>query len=234
MDDLGRGETFADGYGIKLYDEKHGRRTSLKAVELRFKRLDWGMWIRTRGGRDKKWWKKTRAQLIKGQKHYFCMRYHNHRFDRAVTSHIKEIRHIPEDPYRVYNDLSWQDNIATKRRNSELVKNYGNKIYKMDWFLAHANNHPSRKSREYRYWYEPPHYHKNIADGDGVYTPDPTIPYDNPAPHFQYEQRNFNRNQRLVEKKYQKQLRDWAPYTEDGYISQSSMLKLPQYGTKLG
>ena len=45
MDDYGRGETAADGYGVTLWDEK-GNRTGLKAVELRFKRLDWGMWIR--------------------------------------------------------------------------------------------------------------------------------------------------------------------------------------------
>ena len=45
MDEHGRGETAAEGYGISLYNEK-GERTGLKAVELRFKRLDWGMWIR--------------------------------------------------------------------------------------------------------------------------------------------------------------------------------------------
>ena len=45
MDDHGRGETAKDGYGITLFD-KDGKRTSLKAVELRFKRLDWGAWIR--------------------------------------------------------------------------------------------------------------------------------------------------------------------------------------------
>ena len=45
MDEHGRGETAAEGYGVTLYNEK-GERTGLKAVELRFKRLDWGMWIR--------------------------------------------------------------------------------------------------------------------------------------------------------------------------------------------
>ncbi len=45
MDEHGRGETAAEGYGITLYNES-GARTGLKAVELRFKRLDWGMWIR--------------------------------------------------------------------------------------------------------------------------------------------------------------------------------------------
>ena len=55
MDNNGRGETAADGYGVTLYDAE-GKRTGLKAVELRFKRLDWGMWIRPRAGRDKKKW----------------------------------------------------------------------------------------------------------------------------------------------------------------------------------
>lgn len=47
MDENGRGETAAHGYGVTLYSSKDGQRTGLKAVELRFKRLDWGMWIRS-------------------------------------------------------------------------------------------------------------------------------------------------------------------------------------------
>ena len=42
--------------------------------------------------------------------------FHN-RFDRAVTSDIKEIRHIPDDPYKVYNDMSWQNYHSTKLKN---------------------------------------------------------------------------------------------------------------------
>ena len=39
---------YKDGFGVKLYDLKDGQRKSLKAVVARFKRLDWGPWIRWR------------------------------------------------------------------------------------------------------------------------------------------------------------------------------------------
>ena len=58
-----RQEMYKDGFGIKLYDLKDGERKSLKAVVARFKRLDWGPWIRPRSGRAKKLWKKSMLQL---------------------------------------------------------------------------------------------------------------------------------------------------------------------------
>ena len=36
-----------DGYGVTLYDINDGKRKSLSAVVMRFKRLDWGAWIRS-------------------------------------------------------------------------------------------------------------------------------------------------------------------------------------------
>ena len=35
-----------DGYGVTLFDINEGKRESLGAVVMRFKRLDWGAWIR--------------------------------------------------------------------------------------------------------------------------------------------------------------------------------------------
>ena len=41
-----RQEMYKDGFGVKLYDLKDGERKNLKAVIARFKRLEWGPWIR--------------------------------------------------------------------------------------------------------------------------------------------------------------------------------------------
>lgn len=232
MDKNGRGETAKDGYGVVLYDDKDGKRKPLKAVELRFKRLDWGQWIRPRSGRDKKHWKKSQLSLRLGQAHHFCVPYHNRRFDRAVLSELKEQRHIPDDPYKVYNDLSWQNYHSIKRKNSERVKKYGNKIYDFNWFVAHYKKTPRRKDRDYRFWYEPPNYNKNVADGDSIYTPDLTVPYDTPVPHYQLEERGQSKQVQRTEQKYWRFLRQHEPYV--GMISQCSPLKLPVYGTKLG
>ena len=96
-----RQEMAKDGYGIKLYDLKDGERKNLKSVVARFKRLDWGVWIRPRSGRAKKHWKKSMKQLNDTEKHVMCKLYHNRRFDRAVTMEIKAPRYIPDDPYKV-------------------------------------------------------------------------------------------------------------------------------------
>ena len=41
-----RQEMYKDGFGVKLFDLKDGERKNLKPVIARFKRLDWGPWIR--------------------------------------------------------------------------------------------------------------------------------------------------------------------------------------------
>ena len=58
-------------------------------------------YFRPRAGRHKKLWKKSSKQLIENEKHVMCKLFHNRRFDRAVTSEIKEARYIPDDPYKV-------------------------------------------------------------------------------------------------------------------------------------
>jgi len=232
MDEHGRGETAKNGYGVTLYDEKDGKRKSLKAVELRFKRLDWGMWIRPRSARDKKHWKKSRRMLIGLETHVFTVPYHQRRFDRAVLSDLKEIRHIPNDPYKVYNDMSWQNYHSLKRKNSERIKKYGNKIYEFNYWRAHYKKNVIRSDWEQRFWYEPPKYSKELADGDGVYTPDPSTPYDTPMPHYQLEERSTSTLLRRREKRYWRMIRKGEEYY--GHITQSHPLKLPVYGSQIG
>ena len=41
-----RHEMFKDGHGVELYNLQDGERKMLPAVVARFKRLDWGAWIR--------------------------------------------------------------------------------------------------------------------------------------------------------------------------------------------
>jgi len=231
MGDDGRGETEADGYGIKLWDSK-GLRTPLKAVEMRFKRLDWGMWIRPKAGRNKKAWKKHQKQLINREKHFFCAPFHNSRFDRAVLSETKEIRHIPDDPYKVYNDMSFQNYRSIRRKNSELVLKYGSQIYNFPWYKSHYMKQIIDSDKSDCYMYEPPGYHKDIADGNGVYTPTERS-HDIPAPNYVLEQRGESKIARVEERRHWKAVRKGERYIA-GPISQSHPLKLPVYGTKLG
>ncbi|XP_023336217.1 uncharacterized protein LOC111707354 [Eurytemora carolleeae] len=230
MDEHGRGETAAEGYGITLYNEK-GARTGLKAVELRFKRLDWGMWIRTRAGRNKKAWKKNQFQLRVREKHVFVAPYHKRRFDRAVLSDIKAIRHIPDDPYKPYNDLSFQLYHSIKLKNMELIKKYGSTIHQFPWYRAHFKKNLMRSDKMTGTFYEPPGYHQDVANGDGLYTPSDRA-QNTPAPSYVLEQRGVSAVHRKRERKYWKCINRGEPFY--GPISQSHVLKLPVFGTSIG
>jgi len=231
VDDWGRGEGAKDGYGITLFD-REGKRTSLKAVELRFKRLDWGAWIRPRAGRNKKIWKKSTMQLRAGEKHVFCVAYHKRRFDRAVLQNIKEVRYIPDDPYKVYNDMSYQNHHSLKHKNAERIKKYGSQIYNFPFYRAHYKHIIIASDKKDNYGYEPPSYHKDIVDGDGIYSPDRERATDIPAPNYVLEERGRSKCTKQAEKKYWKQLKRGEKYY--GHLSQSHPLKLPAYGTFLG
>jgi len=231
MSEDGRGETAANGYGITLYDSKKGERTALKAVEMRFKRLDWGMWIRTRAGRNKKAWKKSRMALVNREKHLFCAPYHNRRFDLCVHANIKQVRHIPDDPYKVYNDMSFQNYRSIRLKNSELVKKHGSQIYNFPIYTAHYKKHTTFRERSIFGNYEPPGYHKDVADGDGVFIPTDRA-QNEPPPNYVLELRHDSHAAKFEERRYWKKIRKYE--AKFGALSQSHVLKLPQYGTKLG
>lgn len=232
MDSYGRGETAKHGYGITLYDDKTGARTGLKAVEMRFKRLDWGAWIRPRTGRDKKAWKKSGFQLRVREKHVFCKPYHKRRFDRAVLSELKEARYFPDDPYKPYNDLSYQRYYSIMHKNAERIRRYAPQIYNFPWFRAHFKKNIIYTDKNHNFRYEPPGYHKAVADGDGVYHYDPAKPQNIPAPDYLLEQRHVSKVFYGMEKRYWKAIKRCESFY--GPISNCHVLRLPVTGTTLG
>ena len=225
-----RQEMYKDGYGIKLYDLKDGQRKSLKAVVARFKRLDWGPWIRPRSGRAKKLWKKSILQLNSNEKHVMCKLWHNRRFDRAVSSEIKEMRHIPDDPYKVYNDFSWQNYHSVKLKNMERVKRYGAKNFNFPHHVAHYKKHNQKADRRKPTWYEPPGYHRDIASG--VYRPDVSKPQDIMPPDYLLVERHESNVGKTHERKYWRELKKLEQFT--GPIPLTSKLRLPVVGTRIG
>jgi len=227
-----RHEMFKDGHGVVLYDLHDGERKNLTAVVARFKRLDWGAWIRPRAGRNKKRWKKNTLQLNDMEKHVFCKPYHKRRFDRAVTGEIKEQRHIPDDPYKVYNDMSWQHYHSTKLKNMELIKKYGPTNYNFPHHVAHPRLHRFAYDQERAMFYEPPGYHKDIHDGDGVYRPDPGRPQDIMPPDYMLVERHQSNNAKTKEKRLWRQMRRLELFS--GPLPLTNRLRLPVVGTKTG
>lgn len=90
-----------------------GKRKSVKAVLKRFKRLDWGGWIRTRQGRHKKMWKKTGALKRRLRQHVMVNATQSWLLDKMVTKFWRRPKHYVDDPYRPYHS---RDEFETTRK----------------------------------------------------------------------------------------------------------------------
>ncbi|RZC39110.1 Ribosomal L35p domain containing protein [Asbolus verrucosus] len=80
-----------------------GKRKSVKAVRLRFYRLHWGAWIRTKCGRHKKLWKKSSARKRRLRQHVFCNATQSNLLDKMVGKYWTKPRYYVDDPYEPYH-----------------------------------------------------------------------------------------------------------------------------------
>ncbi|EDV42578.1 uncharacterized protein Dana_GF18062 [Drosophila ananassae] len=80
-----------------------GKRKTVKAVLKRFKRLEWGAWIRTHSGRQKKLFKKSAALRRRLKQHVFTNATQSWLLDKMVTSFWRRPKHYINDPYRPYH-----------------------------------------------------------------------------------------------------------------------------------
>ena len=69
----------------------------------RFKRLDWGQYIRRKGGDTRKLFKRTPYRLWEREAQVFCKPAHVKRVERMFHPEWKEKRHIPDDIWEKYN-----------------------------------------------------------------------------------------------------------------------------------
>ncbi|XP_017073552.2 39S ribosomal protein L35, mitochondrial [Drosophila eugracilis] len=80
-----------------------GKRKTVKAVLKRFKRLEWGAWIRTHSGRQKKLFKKSSALRRRLKQHVFTNATQSWLLDKMVTNFWRRPKHYINDPYRPYH-----------------------------------------------------------------------------------------------------------------------------------
>lgn len=102
---------------VTKFSLKTGKRKTVQPVLKRFMRLDWGIWIRTRSGRQKKLWKKSGKLRRKLRQHVFCNAQQSTMLDKMVTSRWRKPKHYVDDPYRPYHQREnfW----ATRRKPIE-------------------------------------------------------------------------------------------------------------------
>ncbi len=85
--------TFHGGPWLCLFQPHDGSRAFYPRALARFKRLDWGQYVRPQGGRNKKMWKKTPDELWKKEQHIFGAAFHVRRLDRMFPPEAKMPRY---------------------------------------------------------------------------------------------------------------------------------------------
>lgn len=91
------------------YSIRRGKRKSVKAVLKRFYRLHWGIWIRTKCGRNKKLWKKSPPRKRRLRQHVFCNATQSTLLDKMVTNFWRKPKYYVNDPYEPYHTREeWQ------------------------------------------------------------------------------------------------------------------------------
>jgi large subunit ribosomal protein L35 len=88
---------------VTKFSFKTGKRKSVKAAIKRFKRLDWGIWIRTKSARNKRIWKKSPRNRRKARQHVFTNSTQSWLLDKMVTTYWRRPKHYIDDIYKPYH-----------------------------------------------------------------------------------------------------------------------------------
>lgn len=88
---------------VTKYSWGKGKRKSVKAVLRRFYHLNWGGWIRTICGRNKKLWKKSAKQKRRIRQHVFCNATQSTLLNKMVGKYWTKPRYYVDDPYEPYH-----------------------------------------------------------------------------------------------------------------------------------
>lgn len=88
---------------VTKYSLGKGKRKTVSAVLQKFYRLNWGGWIRTKCGRNKKLWKKSAARKRRLKQHVFCNATQSTLLDKMVGSYWRKPKYYVDDPYEPYH-----------------------------------------------------------------------------------------------------------------------------------
>ena len=175
-------------YCYKICYNLLGERDPLVAAEERYKRLDWGWYIGTRVGRFNKMWAKTDYENWRDEQHVSLSRDANKKLEKMFSPEAKRPRYFPDDPYEKYNTkVNFWKYRAGLLKNKELIRKYGNPVYRFDRYQAHMKR-DSDENIKSNLLYAPPGYLETIGNNpSGTYIPDPdtAFPRVETAPHFQ-------------------------------------------------
>lgn len=92
---------------VGFYDDK--RHTDPRALD-RFYRLNWGGWIRARGGRGSGMWRKDANKMWWTKQHVLCSRTQSEMLEKMFEQKYRKKKFFVDDPYEIYeerNDLEF-------------------------------------------------------------------------------------------------------------------------------
>ena len=93
-------------------NKTEGKPESNQDVLKRFKRLNSGLWIRTRAGRKRKLWTKYSQQKYRLRQHVFCNTQQSNLLDKMVTKEWKKKTYFVDDPYEPYQKRTGMEKIG--------------------------------------------------------------------------------------------------------------------------
>lgn len=88
---------------VTKFSLSKGKRKSVKVVLKKFYRLDWGIWIRGKCGRQKKLYKKSARRKRRLRQHVFCNATQSWLLDSMVTKYWRRPKYYVDDPYEPYH-----------------------------------------------------------------------------------------------------------------------------------
>lgn len=92
------GDDFQTVY-VGYYDDQ---RHSLPMATERFYRLNWGGWIRARGGRGVGWWRKDAQRMWWTKQHILCSKTQCEQLEKMFSQKYRKRTFFVDDPYEAY------------------------------------------------------------------------------------------------------------------------------------
>lgn len=112
---------------LTKFSLQSGKRKTVKAVLKRFYRLDWGIWIHGKCGRNKKLYKKSASRKRRLRQHVFTNATQSWLLDSMVTRYWRKPKYYVDDPYEPYHK---REEFAYTRRKPQLLWKIVVKAYK--------------------------------------------------------------------------------------------------------
>lgn len=93
-----------DQYQAVYYGYYDGERHCDPRAKDRFYRLNWGGWIRARGGRGSNSWQKTGERMWWSKQHILCSERQCEQLEKMFEQKYRKETYFVDDPYEIYEE----------------------------------------------------------------------------------------------------------------------------------